>query len=60
MDIPEAVKNNLAAGEEVLHAIRASKTLSMDLTPNTLAVTDQRVVLVDHKVLGRYELKDIP
>ena len=60
MDIPEAVKKNLAADEEVLHAIRASRTLSMDLTPNTLAVTDQRVILVDHKVLGRYELMDIP
>jgi hypothetical protein len=32
----------------------------MDLTPKTLAVTDQRVMIVDHKVLGRYELQDIP
>ena len=60
MDIPKAVETNLAADERVLHVVRASKTLSMDLTPNTLAVTDQRVILVDHKVLGRYHLKDIP
>ena len=60
MDIPKAVETNLAADERVLHVVRASKTLSIDLTPNTLAVTDQRVILVDHKVMGRYELKDIP
>jgi hypothetical protein len=60
MDVPEAVKKNLASGEEVLHAIKASRALSMDLTPKTLAVTNQRVILVDHKVLGRYELQDIP
>jgi len=60
MDVPEAVKKNLASGEEVLHAIRAKKALSMDLTPKTLAVTNQRVILVDHKMLGRYDLQDIP
>jgi hypothetical protein len=60
MEIPEAVTENLAANEEVLHCIRANKALSMDLTPKTLAVTDQRVIIVDHKVLGRYELQDIP
>jgi hypothetical protein len=60
MDVPEAVKKNLASGEEVLHAIRAKRVLSMDMTPKTLAVTNQRVILVDHKVLGRYDLQDIP
>jgi len=60
MEIPEAVLDNLAAGEEVLHAIRAKKALSMDLTPPTLAVTDKRVMVIDHKVLGRYDLQDIP
>ncbi len=60
MEIPAAVKENLAVGEEVLHLIRASKALSMDFTPMTLAVTDQRVIIVDPKVLGRYELYDIP
>jgi hypothetical protein len=60
MEIPEAIKENLAAGEKVLHTIRASKALSLDLTPKTLAVTDQRVMIVDHKPLGRYDLQDIP
>jgi hypothetical protein len=58
--IPEAISDNLASGEEVFHCIRASKALSMDLTPKTLAVTDQRVMIVDHQLLGRYELQDIP
>lgn len=60
MEIPEAVTDNLAVGEEVLHIIRAKKALSMDLTPPTLAVTDKRVMVIDHKVLGRYDLQDIP
>lgn len=60
MEVPEAIRENLAAGEKVLHTIRASKALSLDLTPKTLAVTDQRVMVVDHKVLGRYELQDVP
>lgn len=60
MEVPEAVQRNLASGEKVLHCIRAKKALSLDLTPKTLAVTNQRVILIDHKVLGRYELQDIP
>jgi hypothetical protein len=60
VEIPEAVTENLASGEEVLHCIRASRALSMDVTPKTLAVTDRRVMVVDHKLLGRYELQDIP
>jgi hypothetical protein len=60
MKIPEAVEKNLASGEDVLHVIRASRALSMDMTPKTLAVTNQRVILIDHKLMGRYELQDIP
>jgi len=58
MEIPPEISENLYPGEKVLYCIK--KKLRTDLKPKFLAVTDRRVLYLDQKLLGRYDLEDVP
>jgi len=55
--LPKAVLKHLEPGEEVLHTVRKKVSLEK---PKWVIVTDRRIIYVDEKVLGRYEIKAIP
>ncbi|NJD98444.1 hypothetical protein E3E26_01335 [Thermococcus sp. LS1] len=56
-ELPKAVLRHLEPGEEVLFSIR--KKISLE-KPKWLLVTDRRIIYLDEKILGRYEMKAIP
>ena len=56
-ELPEGVKKNLSAGEEV---IRYLKTFEITDRPDYIILTNFRLVYFDEKHLGRYEFKSIP
>jgi len=56
--LPKGVLENLATDENVLYAIR--KRFSLEAKPKWLVVTDRRIMYIDEKILGRYELTAIP
>ncbi|ACJ16940.1 hypothetical protein, conserved [Thermococcus onnurineus NA1] len=56
-ELPKAVLRHLEHGEEVLFSIR--KKISLE-KPKWLLVTDRRIIYLDEKILGRYEMKAIP
>lgn len=56
--LPKGILENLSPGEEVLYAIR--KKFSLEAKPKWLVVTDRRIMYIDEKILGRYELTAIP
>jgi len=56
--LPKGVLENLAPDENVLYAIR--KKFSLEAKPKWLVVTDRRIMYIDEKILGRYELTAIP
>ncbi|MDD3932697.1 MAG: PH domain-containing protein [Methanoculleus sp.] len=58
VDIPKEIVEHLYPGENVFFCIR--KILPTELKPKFLAITDRRTIYLDQKVLGRYDLKDIP
>lgn len=58
VDIPPEISENLYPGEKVLFCIK--KKLRTELKPKFLAVTDRRVLYLDQKILGRYEITDVP
>jgi len=55
--IPKAVEKNLEPGEKVLFTVRKKVSLEK---PKWLVVTDRRIIYIDEKVLGRYEMKALP
>jgi hypothetical protein len=57
-EIPAEISENLYPGENVAFCIK--KKLTLEAKPKFLAVTDRRVIYLDQKLLGRYELADIP
>ncbi len=57
-NVPKEVKDNLYRGERVLFLLK--KLFSLELKPKYLIVTDRRVIYLNLKVLGRYDLNDIP
>ncbi|WP_048149888.1 PH domain-containing protein [Palaeococcus ferrophilus] len=57
-ELPKGILENLSPGEEVLYAIR--KKFSLEAKPKWLVVTDRRILYVDEKILGRYELMAVP
>lgn len=57
-ELPKGIRENLSPGEEVLYAIR--KKFSLEAKPKWLVVTDRRILYVDEKIFGRYELVAIP
>jgi len=57
-EIPKEATENLYPGESVLYSIK--KKLYTELKPKFLVVTNRRVMYLDQKILGRYEMVDIP
>ncbi|WP_062371507.1 PH domain-containing protein [Thermococcus guaymasensis] len=56
-DLPKSVVRHLEPNEKVLFAIK--KKISLE-KPKWLLITDRRIIYLDEKVLGRYDLKAIP
>jgi hypothetical protein len=56
--IPKELSENLYPNEDVLFCIK--KRMKTELKPKFLGVTDRRIVYLDQKVLGRYDIEDIP
>ncbi|ADT84427.1 PH domain-containing protein [Thermococcus barophilus] len=52
------ILENLYPDEDVLYAIK--KKFSLEAKPKWLVVTDRRILYVDEKLLGRYELTAVP
>ena len=57
-DIPKEVEENLYPGEQISYSLK--KKISIEAKPKYLIVTDRRVIYLDLKILGRYDLTDIP
>ena len=58
MEVPDEISENLYPGGKVLYCVK--KKLRTDWKPKFLAVTERRVLYLDQKLLGRYDLEDIP
>ncbi|WP_297062244.1 PH domain-containing protein [Thermococcus sp.] len=56
-ELPKSVLRHLEPGEEVLFSIK--KKISVE-KPKWLLITDRRIIYLDEKLLGRYDLKAIP
>jgi len=57
-EIPEEIKDFLAPGEKVLCALK-QRMIALE-KPKHIIVTDKRVIYLDRKLLGRYEIIDFP
>lgn len=57
-EIPKEITENLYPGEKVLYSVK--KKLYTEMKPKFLVVTDRRVIYLDQKILGRYDLVDVP
>ncbi|WP_456421556.1 PH domain-containing protein [Thermococcus sp.] len=55
--LPKSVLRHLEPGEEVLFSIK--KKISVE-KPKWLLVTNRRIIYLDEKVFGRYDLKALP
>ncbi|ASJ14968.1 PH domain-containing protein [Thermococcus radiotolerans] len=56
-NLPKAVVRHLEPDEKVLFTVRKKVSLEK---PKWLVITDRRIVYIDEKVLGRYDMKAIP
>jgi len=57
-EVPKEVLENLYPGEQISYSLK--KKIRLEAKPKYLVVTDRRVMYLDQKILGRYDLKDIP
>jgi len=57
-EVPKEVLENLYPGEQISYSLK--KKIRLEAKPKYLVVTDRRVIYLDQKILGRYDLKDIP
>jgi len=57
MKLPGAAEKVLEPGEKVLYTVRKKVSLEK---PKWLLVTDRRIIYLDEKILGRYDVKAIP
>lgn len=57
-EIPKEVEDNLYPGEQIAYSLK--KKIRLEAKPKYLIVTDRRVMYLDQKILGRYDLIDIP
>lgn len=57
-ELPAEILDNLYSGENALFCIK--KQVPVELKPKYLIITDHRVLFLDQKILGRYDLSDIP
>ena len=58
IEVPSEVSENLYPGERVLFCVK--KKVMTELKPKFLIVTDRRAIYLDQKILGRYEIADVP
>lgn len=58
IDIPKEIVEHLYSQENVYFCIK--KMIAIELKPKFLVVTDRRVIYLDQKILGRYDLHDVP
>ena len=58
IELPEELKGFLAPGERVLCALK-QRMIALE-KPKYIIVTDKRVIYLDRKLLGRYEVIDFP
>nr|QEK15350.1 hypothetical protein FPV09_09905 [Thermococcus aciditolerans] len=56
-NLPKSVLRHLEPNEDVLFTVR--KKISVE-KPKWLIVTNRRIIYLDEKILGRYEIKAIP
>lgn len=57
-DFPNEIKENMYPDEKIFHTI--VKKGSLEAKPKWLIVSNRRVIYFDQKMLGRYDLADIP
>lgn len=57
-DLPKEILDQLYSGEDVRFCIK--KRYGLEVKPKFLIISDRRVIFLDQKILGRYDLKDIP
>jgi hypothetical protein len=57
-DLPKEISENLYSEEAVLYCIR--KKLSLEAKPKFVVITNRRVMFLDQKILGRYDINDLP
>jgi hypothetical protein len=57
-DLPKEISENLYNEEAVHYCIR--KKLSLEAKPKFVVITNRRIMFLDQKILGRYEIKDVP
>lgn len=57
-EIPEEIRDNLYPNEQIKFSLK--KKLGLQIKPAYFIVTDRRVIMLDQKILGRYEMKDVP
>jgi hypothetical protein len=55
--LPKSVLRHLEPNEKVLFSIK--KKISME-KPKWLLITDRRIIYLDEKIMGRYDLKALP
>ncbi len=55
--LPKHLKRHLEPGERVLFTVKKKVSLER---PKWVIVTDRRIIYLDEKVLGRYEIKALP
>ena len=56
-ELPQGLIDNLVSGEEIFKIL---KTRSIIRKPEWTVLTDRRILYFNEKILGRYDLKDIP
>ncbi|CAD5245078.1 conserved protein of unknown function [Thermococcus camini] len=56
-DLPKSVLRHLEPNEDVLFTVR--KKISVE-KPKWLIVTNRRIIYLDEKILGRYDIKALP
>ncbi len=57
VELPKSLSKHMEPGERVLFFIKRRASLEK---PKWLVVTDRRIIYLDEKVLGRYEMRAIP
>jgi hypothetical protein len=57
-EVPKEVEENLYPGEKISYSLK--KKIRLEAKPKYLIVTNRRVMYLDQKILGRYDLSDIP
>ncbi|RLI86622.1 MAG: hypothetical protein DRP01_03850 [Archaeoglobales archaeon] len=58
MEVPREIEDNLYPNEQIMFSLK--KKFGLQIKPAFLIITDRRVIVLDQKILGRYEMTDVP